>query len=138
MGNKPVVHFYEKPGCINNTRQKQLLREAGLALQVHNLLTTNWQAEELMRYLQGKPLAACFNPTSPAIKSGQIKPDALNQQQMIAAMQQDPLLIRRPLIRIGNSCLQGFDWPLLQQLLGLETGVNAPEDIERCPQQAAG
>jgi hypothetical protein len=24
-----TVHFYEKPGCINNTRQKKILAAAG-------------------------------------------------------------------------------------------------------------
>ena len=34
-----TITFYEKPGCINNTRQKKLLEAAGHQVVAKNLLT---------------------------------------------------------------------------------------------------
>lgn len=34
-----TVIFYEKPGCINNTKQKARLLAAGHEVQAHNLLS---------------------------------------------------------------------------------------------------
>ena len=45
-----TVTFYEKPGCINNTRQKKLLAAAGHQVVAKNLLTEVWQAERLRAF----------------------------------------------------------------------------------------
>jgi hypothetical protein len=34
-----TITFYEKPGCINNTRQKKLIAAAGHQVIAKNLLT---------------------------------------------------------------------------------------------------
>ena len=52
-----TVVFYEKPGCINNTRQKRLLVEAGHTVDARNLLTTNWLIDGLRSYFDGMPLS---------------------------------------------------------------------------------
>jgi hypothetical protein len=33
------IHFYEKPGCINNIKQKKVLEEYGHTIQVHSLFS---------------------------------------------------------------------------------------------------
>lgn len=35
----PTMAFYEKPGCINGEKQKQILRNAGHDLDCTNILT---------------------------------------------------------------------------------------------------
>jgi nitrogenase-associated protein len=57
------VTFYEKPGCINNTKQKALLLAAGHQLDVHNLLTTPWTPETLRPFLAARPVKEWFNST---------------------------------------------------------------------------
>ncbi len=52
-----TVLFYEKPGCINNTKQKVLLKAAGHEVQAHNLLTEPWTAESLRPFFGALPVA---------------------------------------------------------------------------------
>ncbi|WP_256361249.1 hypothetical protein [Methylomonas koyamae] len=81
-----TVHFYEKPGCLNNTRQKQLLSAAGHLLVVYDLLQQPWakQQAKLRSFFGDKPVAEWFNRSAPAIKQGLIDPEMLDEDQAIA------------------------------------------------------
>ncbi len=129
-----LIQFYEKPGCINNTRQKQLLREAGHELIVHDLLNCDWatQLDALRGFFGDRPVAEWFNPSAPAIKNGDVDPSALNAEQALAAMAAQPILIRRPLIECNGRRCSGFDQDLIAAWLNVEsTGT----DLENCPRQ---
>lgn len=120
------ILFYEKPGCGGNARQKRVLEAAGAQLQVKNLLTEPWTAASLQPFLAGKPVTEWFNMAAPQIKNGNIHPDRLDEDQALALLLAEPLLIRRPLIRYGNFCSMGFDWPGLAAPLNLNAGTGAP------------
>ncbi len=128
------IIFFEKPGCINNTRQKKLLLQAGHTVIAKDLLRENWaeHPEHLREFFGDQPVAAWFNPSAPRIKQGQIKPEALDEQQAINLMLSDPLLIRRPLMRVGERKMAGFDERQVAQWLGLPK-PDGGDDIERCP-----
>ena len=127
-----TVHFYEKPGCVNNTRQKQLLLNAGYQLIVHNLLEQPWaEQKSLLRTFFGNlAVADWFNRSAPAVKNGLVVPEHLSEQQAIAAMVADPLLIRRPLLEVDGRRRAGFDSTVLESWLGV-SAVQA--DLETCP-----
>ncbi|WP_347987543.1 ArsC/Spx/MgsR family protein [Methylomonas sp. AM2-LC] len=129
-----TIHFYEKPGCTNNTRQKQLLIKAGHVLVIHNLLTQNWgqEPEKLRSFFGTMPVADWFNLSAPAIKNGEIIPEAIAQEQAIALMIANPLLIRRPLLEVDEQRLAGFDPTLMASKLGLSM-TNAGTELETCP-----
>ena len=133
----PVLEFYEKPGCINNRKQKALLTAAGFELNVHNLLTQPWQVETLRCYFEGLPMPQWFNPSAPRIKQEQIKPFLLTEEQALAEMVKDPLLIRRPLIGCGSLRRAGFDLDTWLPLLNGQAAdtISVPDDIETCPRQ---
>ena len=133
-----TVLFYEKPGCASNARQKQILRQAGVTLDVRNLLTENWTAPRLRAFFGTRPVADWFNPSAPAIKDGAVDPQTLDADSALAAMLQNPILIRRPLIATGIAAndfhCSGFDWPTLVAALDLH---DAPvprndTDLESC------
>ncbi len=128
------IDFYEKPGCVNNTRQKQLLSEAGHELQVFNLLTYPWAAtpEKLRAFLGQLPVAEWFNRSAPAVKNGEIVPETLNEQQALALLIAQPLLIRRPLMEVNGVHLVGFDLAVLSHTLALKV-ANTEADLETCP-----
>lgn len=105
----PCIVFYEKPGCATNRLQKQLLRSAGLKLEVRNLLSESWTHEHLRRFFGELPVAEWFNRSAPAIKYGELDPTSLSQQQALDLMVAQPLLIRRPLIHYGTHYMAGFD-----------------------------
>jgi nitrogenase-associated protein len=128
-----TVYFYEKPGCINNTRQKKLLAEAGHQVVTKNLLTEVWQPDRLRAFFGALPVRDWFNYSAPAIKHGEIEPDKLTEQEAIALMLENPLLIRRPLMQAGDTLMAGFDQQAVDNWIGL-TEIGATTDMESCPQ----
>ncbi len=130
------VLFYEKPGCINNTRQKKLLAEAGHTVIAHNLLTEAWTAERLLTFFKDRPVPEWFNRTAPAVKSGDVVPEALTAEQALVLMIADPILIRRPLMQVEQACQQGFEPEQVATWIGLNP-VASDTDLETCPRQQA-
>jgi len=124
------VIFYEKPGCGNNTRQKALLAAAGHEVDARNLLTEPWTETALLSFFGDRPVADWFNRAAPRVKSGEVTPEAIDAGTALSMMQQEPLLIRRPLIESGGRRECGFDQELIHAWLGLTpTG----SDLESCP-----
>jgi nitrogenase-associated protein len=127
-----TVIFYEKPGCANNTRQKRLLTQAGHTVIAKNLLAETWQAESLRPFFAELPVRDWFNYSAPAIKHGEIDPKTLNEQQALALMLENPILIRRPLMQVGNQCRAGFDPEKIHAWLSVST-LDTGQDLENCP-----
>ncbi|MBP1627758.1 MAG: nitrogenase-associated protein [Holophagaceae bacterium] len=128
------VVFYEKPGCINNSRQKEILRAAGHELVCRNLLEEGWTRETLTPFFASRDPAMLLNRAAPAVKRGEIDPTGLGYEEALAFMLQDPILIRRPLIAVDGLFLQGFEDPRLKPYLGAWGGG---EDLATCPNLAA-
>ena len=131
-----TVTFYEKPGCINNTRQKQLLVAAGHQLIVKNVLTECWQAERLRAFFGRLAVCDWFNYSAPAIKQGEVNPETLTEPQALALMLNNPLLIRRPLMQVGNTFMAGFDQLIVDHWIGL-MAIENTSDLESCPRTLA-
>lgn len=118
--------FYEKPGCGGNARQQRLLRAAGVELEVRDLLGEPWNAATLAPFLAGRPVADWFNRAAPAVKSGEVDPERLDAEAALALLLERPILIRRPLIRLGEHHLAGFDVAALNALLPADRQLAAP------------
>ena len=133
-----TVLFWEKPGCVNNTKQKMLLREAGHEVLEHNLLTESWQAGRLRGFFGSLPVAAWFNGSAPAIKQGLVQPEALDEKAALALMLEDPLLIRRPLMQRSDDGTRhvGFETADVDAWVGLGTNPAknpaSPRTLEGC------
>ena len=127
------VIFYEKPGCINNTRQKALLRAAGHEVIAHNLLKTPWTIASLRPFFGDRPVTEWFNKTAPLVKNGEVVPENLDPETALQLMTKHPLLIRRPLIQVGDIHQVGFDYGKIDAWIGLESPKEW-EDLETCPQ----
>jgi nitrogenase-associated protein len=133
-----TVTFYEKPGCINNSRQKAMLAEAGHRLIVRNLLLEPWTPARLRPFFGALPVDQWFNTTAPAIKTGLVVPHTLDDETALELMVLDPLLIRRPLLQIGAAHHVGFDLNFIDQWIGLTATtigvtVSGRLDVETCP-----
>ncbi|MGK7948010.1 MAG: ArsC/Spx/MgsR family protein [Xenococcaceae cyanobacterium] len=126
------VIFYEKPGCINNTKQKTLLQKAGHEVIAYNLLTTPWTVASLRPFFGDRPVREWFNRTAPLVKSGEVVPENLNEKTALELMIKYPLLIRRPLIQVGDISQVGFDRAKIDAWIGL-TSSTVLEDLETCP-----
>jgi nitrogenase-associated protein len=132
-----TVYFFEKPGCINNTRQKQWLTAAGHVVVAFNLLTEPWQKPRLRAFFGTKPVRDWFNYSAPAIRQGDVQPEQLNEAEALTLMIANPLLIKRPLMQSGDSFLAGFDQQQVDAWIGLSR-VDHQHDLESCPRPTAG
>ena len=130
-----VIQFYEKPGCINNTKQKKLLEEHGHTVIAHSLLTEQWTVSQLKKFFKGMSVPIRFNQSNPQIKNREINPDSFTEESSLEAMVANPLLIRRPLIEVEGNYACGFDNDLVKILLG-EADIShlqkCPKSDERC------
>ncbi|KST70314.1 ArsC/Spx/MgsR family protein [Mastigocoleus testarum] len=138
------VIFYEKPGCKNNTKQKTLLAAAGHELEAHNLLTNSWTAESLQSFFGDRPVVEWFNKAAPRVRSGEILPEELDAQTALGLMVEDPLLIRRPLIQVGEHREVGFDVERIDAWIGLKAANDSlkdtteklmNQDLQNCPRK---
>ena len=125
-----LIHFYEKIGCSNNTKQKDLLIEAGHWVIEHDLLTHDWRSEpeKLRSFFGEKPVSEWFNRAAPVIKNGDLNPAEIDATQAIDMMIAEPLLIRRPLMESENHRMAGFETSEVEHFLGLAV----ESDLESC------
>ncbi|MFH0709706.1 MAG: arsenate reductase family protein [Pseudomonadota bacterium] len=114
---RKLVVFYEKPFCAANAKQKQILRSSGCTLIERNLLEHGLDAEGLRSFMGDTPVIDWFNPAAPAIKNGEIFPNALDKAAAMELLMSDPILIRRPLMIIGTEKLCGFDAVKVAEIL---------------------
>ncbi len=137
-----TVDFYEKTGCINNTRQKALLQASGHRVIAHNLLIEPWIPDQLYLFFRGLPVAQWFNTTARTITTGLVVPDQLDTETALDLMVLDPGLIRHPLLQVGDQCQVGFDPNVINRWIGLdatvlgETGIS-PTDLTLYPKATA-
>lgn len=112
-----TVIFYQKPGCGTNARQKRMLETAGHIVCARDLLTEPWTIQRLRDFFGNTPVASWFNPAAPRVKSGEIDPTSFDEAPALALMIEDPLLIRRPLVEVGEQRCAGFDREPVTSLL---------------------
>jgi nitrogenase-associated protein len=134
-----TVIFYEKPGCGTNARQKLMLQRAGHQVVARSLLIEPWTGERLRAFFAETPVVSWFNPASPRIKSGELRPEEISAVAAIDLMLEDPLLIRRPLIEADGQHCAGFDREPVLSLLGRHDlgGVQdctRPDTSTPCPE----
>lgn len=125
------VIFYEKPGCVNNTKQKTLLKAAGHEVTAKNLLTENWNVERLQLFFKNYSVPEWFNRAAPRVKSGEVVPEQVLAEPALAMMIEDPLLIRRPLMQVGEEYRIGFNPETVATWIGLER-LDEKMDLETC------
>jgi len=127
------ITFYEKPGCQGNARQKKRLESAGCELMVKSILSEAWSRETLRPFFGGRSVSEWFNTKAPAVKCGDVNPDAFDEASALNILLDQPILIRRPLIEINGQTCCGFD-ELVLELLGISESLG---DFEVC-QQSTG
>ena len=124
-----LIIFYEKPGCVTNARQKKSLQKSGFVLIEKNLLDHGMSHEELLTYLEKRPVCEWFNSNAPAIKKKQIIPDTYTQEEALSLLHDNPILIRRPLLSVDGHRMCGFDKSVIEDILGVRLDI---EQEEKC------
>ena len=136
------ITFIEKTGCINNTKQKKILELAGHEVKAINLLKHDWTEDELLLFFGKLEVKEWFNKNAPKVQSGEVAPEKFSRTEAIQALIEEPILIRRPLLIIGNQAIVGFDTSFLQELIGLKAPENSEfkvlitQNLNHCPQKS--
>jgi nitrogenase-associated protein len=123
------VIFYSKPGCKGGVKQKILLTAAGHEVIPQNLLKEPWTAERLRSFFGDRPVVEWFNLSAPKIKSGEVVPEKVDEQTALALMLKEPLLIRRPLLEVGEQREVGFDVQKIDAWIGLQAVDESLQEI---------
>jgi len=103
------ITFFEKTGCVNNTKQKQILALFGYEVEAVDLIKYDWTKDEILAFLGELPPNEWFNTKAPDITSGKIDPSTFTKETALEALLNKHILIRRPLLDIEGSKLAGFD-----------------------------
>ncbi len=116
------IVFYEKPGCSGNRRQKRRLLDSGHTLEVRDLLREDWTPQRLRPFFGAMPVLDWFNISAPPVRDGEILPQRLGEAEALALMCANPLLVRRPLMRVADQYRCGFDETEVAAWIGLAAG----------------
>lgn len=127
---KKEVTFYEKPGCLGNKKQKEVLKANGVDFEVKSMLDTKWDKSTLESFFANLEKEQIVNESAPKIKSGEIDLNSVTKEQLIYKMINDPILIKRPLIIVGDSKICGFNIPKLNEALNLQ--IDTKKEIGTC------
>jgi len=127
------VIFWEKPGCKGNAKQKEILLASGHELDVRNLLAEPWSVESLAAFFGSRPVAEWFNPSNPKVKSGELVPAQVRAEDALRMMLEEPLLIVRPLMQVGEQRLAGFQVEQVHNWIGLQLESVGERDPQNCP-----
>ncbi|MFZ3235810.1 MAG: arsenate reductase (glutaredoxin) [Stellaceae bacterium] len=101
------VTIYHNPRCTTSRRTLALLRERGVEPQVIEYLKTPPSASELKTLLGqlGIPAAKLLRKKEAAVAG--IDPKTLSEDQLIAAMVKNPIVIERPIVVSGGKAALG-------------------------------
>jgi nitrogenase-associated protein len=100
---------------------------------VRNLLSSEWTEESLLCFLSALPVSEWFNPAHPRIKSGEVQPTALNREEALRLLLNEPLFIRRPLLQVNDERQVGFDVSAVHGWIGLDLEAVGAGDPRNCP-----
>lgn len=107
-----AVLFVEYPKCTTCKKAKKWLTDHGIEFEDRDIKEKNPTAEELKGWYQksGLPLKRFFNTSGMLYKSMQLKdrlPD-LSEEEQLALLATDGMLVKRPLLIQGDTVLVGF------------------------------
>ncbi len=128
--NRYTIVFYEKTGCAGNQRQKKVLETHGLSYQTKSLLDTPWTKESLEPFFQALNKSAMINQFAPQIKNNEIKIEDYTKEELVELMCEEPILIKRPLLQIGEHSMCGFDIEQINKLL--DTNICESISVSTC------
>lgn len=118
------VVFYEKTGCAGNQRQKKVLTSQGISFEVRSLLDTKWTPKILGEFFTNLDKMDIVNQSAPKIKNNEIDLNALSKDEIVTLMCSEPILIKRPLLEIGDKKVCGFDIEKINQILNSKIDEN--------------
>ena len=114
------MKFICYPKCTTCQKAKKWLEEQGLEFEVRHIVEDNPSAEELAKWIadSGLPMKKFFNTSGLKYKELQLKDrlPEMTDEEKIALLATDGMLVKRPLLIDGERVLVGFkesEWEAL-------------------------
>jgi len=112
-----MITFLCYPKCTTCQKAKKWLDENGIAYSLRDIKTENPSYGELAAWhkISGLPLKKFFNTSGLLYKSMALKDKlpAMAEEEMLALLATDGMLVKRPMLIAGEFVLVGFkeaDW----------------------------
>jgi arsenate reductase (glutaredoxin) len=102
-----AVTIYHNPRCNTSRKTLALLREKGVEPQIIEYLKTPYTTPQLKRLLAELKLPASKLLRKREAAAAGIDPSKLSEEQLIAAMVGNPILVERPIVVSGGKAALG-------------------------------
>jgi len=101
------VTIYHNPRCTTSRKTLALLREKGVEPEIIEYMKTPYTAAQLKHFLSQlkMPASALFRKKEAAAVG--IDPKSLPEEELIAAMVENPILVERPIVISGGKAALG-------------------------------
>jgi arsenate reductase (glutaredoxin) len=101
------VTMYHNPRCNTSRRTLALLREKGVEPEVVEYLKTPYTAAQLKQLLGQLNITASKLLRKKEAAAAGIDPSKLSEDQLIAAMVKNPIIVERPIVVSGGKAALG-------------------------------
>ena len=95
-----------------------MLLQGGVDLKERDFFQGRFSEAELRKLLGDRSPSELFAWRSPSFKALGVAMEALTDEELIPLMLQEPRLIRRPLIQVGEELIVGANRQALEEALG--------------------
>ena len=92
------------------------LSQAGVDLEERDFFQDRFSEEELRHLLGDRPPSDFFSWKSPSFRALGQPPESFTEENLLRLMLQEPRLIRRPLVQVGDRVIVGVDKKALEEL----------------------
>ena len=94
-----------------------MLSQRGATIEDRDFFKEPFSEAELRGLLKGHTVSDIFSWRSPSFKALGREAGSLSDDELIGLMLQEPRLIRRPMVRIGDELIIGADVKVLESAL---------------------
>jgi len=101
------VTIYHNPRCNTSRKTLALLREKGVEPEIVEYLKTPYTASQLRHLLDQLKLPASALVRRKEAATAGIDPNSLPEEELIAAMAKNPILVERPIVVSGGKAALG-------------------------------
>lgn len=133
------IMFFEKTGCKNNTKQKQILEHNGHEVEAIDIINYQWTKQALLAFFNDIEPKHWFNLNAPSITNGSIITGSFDKDTALEALLNEHILIKRPLMVIGSTKLVGFNIEEINKIVTINPNAHPSipsmlDDISKgCP-----
>ena len=110
------LKFYEKRTCTTCRKAKAFLTDKGAQLESIDL-NRGLSVEELEKLIGNRDYRKFLNPRNVLYREMKMKDGPPPRDEAIKLMSENPNLIKRPIVRKGNTIALGFDTQALDEMV---------------------